>query len=94
MKWLTLVALWKSEDSGGYSWQIPLCLCIYKRRGIKWKCIQVRVQCCVACMFVYLTEDAKGYVVLLAKQIQGLEESTDALRERTSKFCKGCRKYT
>ncbi|KAH7864933.1 hypothetical protein Vadar_000126 [Vaccinium darrowii] len=31
---------------------------------------------------------------MFRQQIQGLEESTEALRERTSKFCKGCRKYT
>ncbi|PSR89416.1 ADP-ribosylation factor GTPase-activating protein [Actinidia chinensis var. chinensis] len=31
---------------------------------------------------------------MFRQQIQGLEESTEALRERTLKFCKCCRKYT
>ncbi|CAL5361760.1 unnamed protein product [Camellia sinensis] len=31
---------------------------------------------------------------MFRQQIQGLEESAEALRERTSKFYKGCRKYT
>jgi hypothetical protein len=30
----------------------------------------------------------------LVKQIQGMEESAESLRERSLKFYKGCRKYT
>ncbi|XP_052183471.1 ADP-ribosylation factor GTPase-activating protein AGD3-like isoform X2 [Diospyros lotus] len=30
---------------------------------------------------------------MFRQQIQGLEENAESLRERTSKFCKGCRKY-